>query len=115
MENFLDNWKISKFCIIFKIQNYLKLYLYVFICILCIFLCIYNFLHDQISEYEQVFVNNLLTITRYLSGALDNNDLCELLYTDFQKALDRVDHGNLYGKLHDNRFNNGPLLLLNRI
>ncbi|KAH0818266.1 hypothetical protein GEV33_004525 [Tenebrio molitor] len=44
---------------------------------------------------------NLVSISQYLSDALDNHSQVDVVYTDVSKAFDRIDHGLLLIKLDD--------------
>ena len=58
-----------------------------------------------ITEYQDGFFKgrststNLFCITQYISEAIDGNSQVDVIYTDYTKAFDRLDHGILCSKL----------------
>lgn len=50
---------------------------------------------------------NLLLITQHLAEELDARGQVDVIYTDFSKAFDRMDHGILLEKLHQFGFSSG--------
>jgi ribonuclease P/MRP protein subunit RPP40 len=53
-----------------------------------------------------------VSISRYLSDALDNHSQVDVVYTDFSKAFDRIDHGLLLIKLESFGFWDGLVELI---
>lgn len=107
-------WKEARICPIFKngeessIENYrpisiLSIFSKVFEMI--IYDHIYSSISKQISEFQHGFVRsrstvtNLTVITEYICTCLDDQGQVDVIYTDFSKAFDRMDHGILLSKL----------------
>ncbi|KAH0822373.1 hypothetical protein GEV33_000418 [Tenebrio molitor] len=51
---------------------------------------------------------NLVSISQYLSDALDNHSQVDVVYTDLSKAFDRIDHGLLLIKLESSQESGVP-------
>ena len=115
-----DKWKSSKICPIHKkdsksdIQNYRPITIInnfgkVFEIVLHSIL--YPQLHQSISNNQHGFVSqrstttNLLCITQFLSEVMDEGGQVDVIYMDFSKAFDRLDHGVLLTKLVSFGFN----------
>nr|CAI5854974.1 unnamed protein product [Callosobruchus analis] len=107
-------WKVAKVCPVFKTGNKCNIENYRPISLINIFakvfeIVIYNRLYpslkSQISDHQHGFVSNrstltnLVILTQYISEALDDNCQVDVIYTDFSKAFDRIDHGVLLNKL----------------
>ena len=54
----------------------------------------------------------LFCFTQYVSQALDDRAQCDVIYTDFSKAFDQIDHGILLSKLRSSGFSQRLLDLL---
>lgn len=111
---FPDVWKLSKLCPVFKkgdradvsnyrpitiISNFAKVFESV------LYTRMYNFFSDQLVDCQHGFVagrstvTNLLCVSQYIANSLDRRLQCDVIYTDFSKAFDRLDHGILLTKL----------------
>lgn len=122
---FPDVWKLSKLCPVFKkgdranpsnyrpitiINNFGKVFESV------LYARIYAFFSGQLSGCQHGFVGgrstvtNLLSITQFIADSLDCRLQSDVIYADFSKAFDRLDHGILLSKLH--RVGFSPALLL---
>ncbi|XP_063913193.1 uncharacterized protein LOC135129854 [Zophobas morio] len=79
---------------------------------------IYTSVKNYISEYQHGFMQGKSTITnlayfsQFASNALDRNSQVDVIYTDFQKAFDQIDHYVLLNKLETFAFSNSLLVLL---
>lgn len=113
-QSFPRIWREARVCPIFKsgdrssIENYrgvvmLSNFSKIFETIL--YNRIYNSVQSRISPDQHGFMNkrstisNMTIITQYISEILDCNGQVDVIYTDFAKAFDRVDHGILLDKL----------------
>ena len=56
-------------------------------------------------------ITNLAVFPQYISDVIDGNGQCDVIYTDFEKAFDKIDHCLLLQKLCNIGFTN-PLLKL---
>lgn len=119
-----DLWKQSKVCPVFKkgdksdITNYRPISI---ICNFCKALeillhdALYPSVSNLISEHQHGFMkrrsttSNLLCITQYISEAIDQRKQTDVIYTDFSKAFDRLDHNILLNKLSDIGFSSSLL------
>ena len=118
---FPDLWKQSKICPIFKkddrskVENYRPVALInnfskVFELVLHAYLSFY--VNPKINDQQHGFcpgkstVTNLCTISQHVSEQLDAGFQVDVVYTDFSKAFDRLDHGILLSKLSCFGFNN---------
>jgi hypothetical protein len=107
-------WKVGRVCPIFKsgdrslINNYrpvtiLSNFSKLFESVLYRF--IYSNVKCHISESQHGFVSsrstitNLVCITDYIANAIDNNTQVDVIYTDFSKAFDKLNHNILLSKL----------------
>lgn len=115
-ETFPDKWKQSRICPVFKKGSKNEIENHRPIAILCNFSKIFEFLlHDYVSfhtksttiEEQHGFmggrstVTNLVCVTQFISEALDRKSQVDIIYTDFSKAFDRLDHGILLSKLEN--------------
>jgi hypothetical protein len=118
-------WKVGRVCLIFKygdrsliinnyrpitiLSNFSKLFEFV------LYRFIYSNVRYHISESQHGFVSlrstitNLVCITDYITNALDNNTQVDVIYTDFSKAFDKLNHNILLSKL--SAFGFSPSLL----
>lgn len=82
-----------------------------------LYIHIFNHVKINISTNQHGFMprrstlTNLLNFTHYVSSGLDKRKQVDVIYTDFQKAFDKVDHDILINKLTDYNFAS-PLLTL---
>ena len=111
---FPDKWKISKIVPVFKsgdkcnISNYRPISLLSNLSKIferVIHDRLYPILHQHISMYQHGFIKgrstttNLMHITQIIASALDNRQQVDVLYTDFSKAFDTLNHIFLLEKL----------------
>ena len=111
---FPDTWKRAKICPVFKagvssiISNYraiaiLSNFAKVFEIVL--YNRIYLPVSKRISLCQHGFmshrstVTNLAIFTQFASHAIDESGQVDVIYTDFSKAFDRIDHTILFSKL----------------
>lgn len=112
-------WKRAKVCPVLKNGDPLLIGNYRPISVLCNFAKVF-----EISVYSYVFPlvrnliapeqhgfyanrsvsTNLVCFTQYLSGVLDSRGQIDVVYTDFSKAFDKMDHEVLYMKLRSFNF-----------
>jgi hypothetical protein len=107
-------WKVGKICPIFKsgkkniISNYRPVTILPHISKVfesIIYSYIYTNVQNVISEHQHGFFRgrststNLSCISHFISAALDKNTQVDVIYTDFSKAFDRIDHNILLNKL----------------
>lgn len=111
---FPDVWKIGKVCPVFKsgsreaVENYRPISILpalsgVFERVL--YDLVYDNVKDIISDKQHGFVKsrstvtNLTCLTQHVSEVLDEGGQVDVIYTDFSKAFDRIDHGIILSKL----------------
>lgn len=107
-------WKISRICPVFKKGDKNYVINHRPITIICNFSkafevvlhkIIYANTRRLISDSQHGFMQgrstttNLFCITQYISESLDSGGQVDVIYTDFSKAFDRLDHGILLCKL----------------
>lgn len=112
---FPDMWKRSKLCPIYKNGDKFAITNFRPISIICNFCKILEtLLHDsiypsvstQISPYQHGFMKgrstttNLLSVTQHIAEVLDAQSQSDIIYTDFSKAFDRLNHSILLRKLN---------------
>jgi hypothetical protein len=74
---------------------------------------IYTNVQNVISEHQHGFFRGTSTSTNlsFISAALDKNTQVDVIYTDFSKAFDRIDHNILLNKLRHFGFSDSLLNL----
>lgn len=118
---FPECWKLGKVCPVLKAGNSSDIANYRPIVILSNFAkafeismynCIYPSVKNLISPCQHGFmekrstVSNLVSITQYISYELDSQGQVDVIYTDFSKAFDLIDHSILLTKLTTFGFSN---------
>lgn len=104
---FPDRWKVSRVVPVFKkgdrrnVSNYRPVAILDNFCKILEF-CLYNPMMNrikpQLSGCQHGFVpgrsttTNLFVVTQFISDHLDNSSQVDVVYTDFSKAFDRLDH-----------------------
>lgn len=111
---FPDLWKVSKVVPVLKKGDSTNVANYRPISILCNFVKIfemiiyskvYNQIKNMITPFQHGFlekkstVSNLAVFTQYASQAIDDGLQLDVIYNDFQKAFDQIDHHILLQKL----------------
>lgn len=114
--SFPSCWKVSKICPVFKKGNKTYIENHRPIAILCNFSKVFEIvlfekispsLHPQIVESQHGFIKgrstqtNLICLTQFVAATLDTQGQVDVVYTDFSKAFDRLDHGRLLKKISD--------------
>lgn len=122
-----DIWKTTKLCPVLKTGDPSLITNYRPIAILCnfgkileviIYENIYSEIKGLISPYQHGFmekrstISNLTCITQYISDTLDSQGQVDVIYTDFQKAFDKIDHFLLFSKLKAIGVSEALLLLM---
>jgi ribonuclease P/MRP protein subunit RPP40 len=103
-----DRSEITNYRPIALISNFAKLFEYV----------LYNsslhYVSHKLSPNQHGFTEtNLVSISQYLSDALDNHSQVDVhVYTDLSKAFDRIDHGLLLIKLESFGFSDSLVELI---
>lgn len=120
-------WKVAKVCPILKSGNKCQIENYRAVSLLCnfskvfeivIYDRIYFAVHRQLSPRQHGFiknrstVTNLLSFTQYISQAVDNNCQVDVVYTDFSKAFDRIDHALLIERIRGFGFADDAVLFM---
>lgn len=121
---FPDMWKTGKVCPIFKngsrtrITNYRPITIpssFSKVFEIVIHTQIYASVQRVICEEQHGFVKNrstttnLVCLTQYLCEAIDANEQVDVIYTDFSKAFDKIDHSVTLHKLKQIGFSNNLL------
>lgn len=111
---FPSQWKLSKLCPLHKKGKTTEVSNYRPITIInnfgkvfeaALYTKIYGFFREQLVGCQHGFVagrstvTNLFCITQFIADSIDNRLQCDVVYTDFSKAFDRLDHGILLAKL----------------
>jgi hypothetical protein len=107
-----DRSEITNYRPIALISNFAKVFEYV----------LYNsslhYVSHKLSPNQHGFTKcrstetNLVSISQYLSDALDNHSQVDVVYTDLSKAFDRIDHGLLLIKLESFGFSDSLVELI---
>lgn len=85
---------ISKLCIIAKVFERV------------IYNQVYNALKNSFSSVQHGFlkgrstVTNLILLNDFITAAMDNGEQVDVVYTDYSKAFDRIDHNILIARLN---------------
>lgn len=125
--SFPDLWKVSKIVPVFKkgdrsnIENYRPItivnnFAKAFEMLLHEY--VYRYMHNRLSQYQHGFikgrstVTNLFCVTQFLADSIDAELQTDVIYTDFSKAFDRLDHNILSMKLQSHGFSENFLKLL---
>ena len=110
-----DAWKVAKICPIFKGGNSSEVKDYRPISIIPNFSkaferCIYDKIFPQVRPLinleQHGFINNRSTVTnlacflQYAHHTIGDKQQLDVVYTDFSKAFDKMDHGILCRKMH---------------
>ena len=124
---FPDHWKLTNICPIFKDGNKADITNYRPISLISNFSKVFekailNKIHTQIysklSIHQHGFFrnrstsSNLVCLTQYISERLDGGGQVDVIYTDFAKAFDKVDHTVLLNKLRCFGFSDNLVKLL---
>ena len=111
-----DVWKRSRVCPVFKKGDKGNIENYRAITIICNFakvleIALYNVIHmyiqGQITIHQHGFmrgrstVTNLFCVTQFIAQHIDLNSQVDVIYTDFSRAFDRLDHAILLRKLEE--------------
>lgn len=111
---FPECWKTSRIVPVFKAGERADVSNYRPIALLCNFSKLFEFcvhhvtirhVSRRVSERQHGFlagrstVTNLAVLSQYLAESLDSGGQVDVVYTDFSKAFDRIDHGLLISKL----------------
>lgn len=109
-----DYWKYSKICPIFKAGNKEEIANYRPIALICTVSKIFeSILHQKIYTHvsrciadeqhgfmtKKSTVTNLLSFNQFTTEIIDNNSQVDVIFTDFAKAFDKVNHDILLKKL----------------
>lgn len=90
IENFRPITIINNFSKVFELTLYEPTFIY---------------MRNRITEYQHGFmkgrstITNLFCLTQYISDSADANSQVDVIFTDFSKAFDRLDHNTLLKKL----------------
>lgn len=118
---FPDRWKEAKVIPIFKsgdkshVANYRSISIlsnFSKLLEIVLYNRIYPLVRNSISPSQHGFmchrstVSNLAVLLQYVSNVLDNRGQVDVVYTDFSKAFDRIDHTVLLEKMGQFGFNN---------
>lgn len=111
---FPNIWKYSKVCPIYKKGDKYDIMNFRPISLLCNFskafeFLLHNSIHHHVSSiispYQHGFMKgrstttNLVVITQFIAKSIDMQAQTDVVYTDFSKAFDRLDHNILLKKL----------------
>lgn len=108
-------WKTSKVVPVYKKDDRAEITNYRPVSLICNFSKVLEFLlydkifpavKDQIVSQQHGFfkgrstVTNLLEVSQYIAESIDESSQVDVIYLDFSKAFDRLDHNILIHKLH---------------
>lgn len=114
LKTFPSKWKITKVIPIFKKGNKNEVTNYRPVALSSAFVKVFeSVIHKKILHHVKPYLSecqfgflpkrstvaNLLNLTEDISSSLDNNRQTDVLYTDFSKAFDKVNHSLLLRKL----------------
>ena len=123
---FPKTWKLARVCPVLKSGSPNNLENYRSISILCNFakvleIALYSQIYSQIKPFisphqygfleKRSTTSNLAIINQFISDSMDNSEQVDVIYTDFSKAFDRIDHYTLLNKLDGYGFSNSLVLL----
>lgn len=123
---FPNRWKLARVCPVLKTGSSGVAENYRPISILCNFAkafekVVYNLLLPQVKPFistsqhgflsKRSTVTNLSILNQTLCTSLDQRHQVDVIYTDFSKAFDKLDHGILLEKLNTLGFSDSLLLL----
>lgn len=113
-QTFPDIWKRAKICPVFKagdssiVSNYRAIAIlsnFAKVFEIIIYERIYLSVNNRLSLYQHGFIShrstitNLTIFTQFISHVIDESGQVDVIYTDFSKAFDRIDHAILFSKL----------------
>lgn len=119
-----DLWKQTKICPIFKSGNTNEIVNHRPVALICapskilesiLYVKIYSHVKIYISDKQHGFmtnkspVTNLMCFSHSVNNAVDDNGQVDVIFTDFAKAFDKVDHDILLRKLDGFGFSNSLL------
>lgn len=124
---FPNSWKFSKVCPVYKKGDKKEITNFRPITVICNFskvfeLVLFDYMYDHvknaISPRQHGFikgrstVTNLMCITQYISESIDLGFQTDVIYTDFSKAFDRLNHKILLLKLENYGLSNELINLI---
>ena len=124
---FPHQWKVSRICPVHKKGDKANIKNYRPIAIMCNFAKVFeivlhiylsNHVSQMLSLHQHGFikgrstVTNLVTMTQFLCESLDDQRQVDVVYTDFSKAFDKIDHNLLLQKLETFGMSDSLILLL---
>ena len=124
---FPDSWKTARVCPILKSGDPSLMTNYRPLSILCNFaklfeISLYSYIYpavkNLISPHQHGFmegrstITNLALFSQYAANALDNHGQVDVIYTDFAKAFDRIDHEIILTKLNNFGFHESLIALI---
>lgn len=121
---FPSSWKYSKVCPVFKKGDKKEIINFRPITVINNFSKIlesdymYDHVRNALSPQQHGFVKgrstitNLMCVTQYICESIDSGVQTDIIYTDFSKAFDRLDHNKLLLKLDYYGLSNDLIILL---